>query len=125
MNVCTARPSKYPIVVTAVADLSSKSAQKTGIIPNLWAMYSSCRHVVFRWTSTKSIARVGTSEIMIRRRVLATDVSVEWRMNFMEEGVLVSTLKPGVRTGMFEDMGGDGEWRSERGGFYGQFTVDG
>ena len=47
---------------------------------------------------------------------MATDVSVEWRMNFMEEGVLVSTLKPGVRTGMFEDMGGDGDWRRLRGG---------
>lgn len=44
--------------------------------------------------STRSMARVGTSAIMMRRRVLATDVSVSLNMNFISWGSIdnISTL---------------------------------
>mmetsp|Transcript_2455 Transcript_2455/g.4578 ORF Transcript_2455/g.4578 Transcript_2455/m.4578 type:complete len:214 (-) Transcript_2455:196-837(-) len=56
--------------------LPSEFIHLMGNIPSLCARYSSSRHVVFSCTSTRSMARVGTSAIIRRRRVFATDVSV-------------------------------------------------
>ena len=47
-----------------------------GINPRRSAMYSSFRTVELALNSTKSIANVGTSAIMMRRKALATLVSV-------------------------------------------------
>lgn len=52
-----------------------------GVNPKRSAMYSSLSTVELALNSTKSIAKVGTSAIMMRRRALATLTSVSDKMN--------------------------------------------
>ena len=66
--------------------IESGSWYRIGTRPSLCAIYSSFKTVEFSWNSTKSIARVGTSAIIIRRKVLATLVSVSLNMNLISCG---------------------------------------
>ena len=66
-----------------------------GIRPSRWAMYSSFRTVELSWNSTRSMARVGTSPIIMRRRVLAMLVSVSDRMKRISCGARSRTCTLG------------------------------
>ena len=68
-----------------------------GISPSRCAMYSSLRTLEFSWYSTRSMAKVGTSAIMIRRIVLAMLVSVSDSTKDMKWGAMESTSTLGKR----------------------------
>ena len=70
---------------------------RMGINPNLCAMYSSFKTLEFSAYSTKSMAIVGTSAIIIRRKALAILVSVSESMNEMAWGAMERTSTLGKR----------------------------
>jgi hypothetical protein len=62
-------------------------------------MYSSCSTDVFSFTSTRSIASVGTSAIITRRRAFAIEQSTFVSMNVMRSSARWSTSTPGSAPG--------------------------
>lgn len=53
-------------------------------LPRRWARYSSFSTEEFTSKETRSIARVGTSAIITRRKALATEASVSERINLIK-----------------------------------------
>ena len=66
--------------------------------PRRWAMNSSARTEVLDSISTRSMARVGTSARMVRRRELAKERSTLEREKSTREGVTRRTLTVGPRS---------------------------
>lgn len=55
-----------------------------GYLPKRWARYSSFSTEEFTSNDTRSMAKVGTSAIITRRKALATEASVSERMNLIK-----------------------------------------
>jgi len=94
-------------ICTVITHFALPSGEyRIGINPSLWAMYSSFNTLEFSLYSTKSIANVGTSAIMILLSALAIEVSVSERINLIACGAIDRISILGKRC-----WGMVGEWR--------------
>lgn len=81
-----------------------------GYLPRRWARYSSFSTEEFTSNDTRSMAKVGTSAIITRRKALATEASVSERMNLMKSSCgWGASRSVGQYLGKGEHEGGRGE----------------